>query len=79
VYVYTSIVLLRAQLMITYRQQAFLKDESARTGLSMAELVRRAIDSTYRPYARPRVLGYELSLGLWRRPDAAIIGRRRVD
>ena len=78
VHVYTYTMLLRAQLMITYRQHAFLKDESARTGLSMCELVRRAIDATYRPYVRPRVSGYEFGVGLWRRPDAAIVGRRRL-
>jgi hypothetical protein len=71
-------MLLRAQLMITYRQHAFLKYESARTGLSMCELVRRAIDATYRPYSRPRISGYELSVGVWKRPDAAVVGRRRL-
>jgi hypothetical protein len=70
-------MLFRAQLMITYRQRAFLKDESARTGLSMCELVRRAIDATYRPHSRPRISGYEVSVGVWKRPDAAIVGRRR--
>jgi hypothetical protein len=43
----------------------------------MAELVRRAIDRVYRPELRPKVPGYELSLGLWKRPDAAVIGRRK--
>ena len=71
-------MLFRAQLMITHRQHAFLRDESARTGLSMGELVRRAIDATYRPHSRPRVSGYELSVGVWKQPDAAIIGRRRL-
>ena len=71
-------MLLRTHLMLTHRQHAFLKDESARTGLSICELVRRAIDTTYRPYSRPRIYGYEVSVGLWRRPDAAITGRRRV-
>ena len=71
-------MLRRAHVMITERQHAFLSDESARTGLSMCELVRRAIDSTYRPHSRPRLPGYELSVGLWRRPDAAVIGRRRL-
>jgi hypothetical protein len=70
--------MLRTHLMITHRQHAFLSHESARTGLSMAELVRRAIDVTYRPHARPRVSGYEISVGVWKRPDAAIIGRRRL-
>lgn len=62
--------------MLTDRQHEFLSSESIRTGLSLAELVRRAIDGTYRPYARDRVRGYELSVGLWRRPDAAVVGRR---
>jgi hypothetical protein len=44
----------------------------------MAELVRRAIDQVYRPELRPRVPGFELSLGVWKRPDAAVIGRRRT-
>ncbi len=42
----------------------------------MAELTRRAIDATYLPYDRPRMGGFELSLGVWRRPDAAMAGRR---
>jgi hypothetical protein len=71
-------MLLRTHVMLSYRQHAFLSDESARTGLSMAELVRRAIDATYRPHSRPRISGYELSIGLWKQPDAAIVGRRRL-
>jgi len=66
----------KTQLTLTDRQHAFLIGESVRTGLSMAELVRRAIDRVYRPALRPKVPGYELSLGLWKRPDAAIVGRR---
>lgn len=62
--------------MVTSRQHLFLRDESERTGLPIAELVRRAIDHTYRPYARPRRRGLELSVGLWRDPDAAAVGRR---
>jgi hypothetical protein len=67
----------KTQLTLTDRQHAYLVGESLRTGLSMAELVRRALDKVYRPHLRPRVPGYELSFGLWKRPDAAIIGRRR--
>jgi hypothetical protein len=66
----------RVHIAITDRQYGFLLGESARTGLSMAELVRRAIDRVYRPAQRPKVPGYELSVGLWRRPDAAVVGRR---
>jgi hypothetical protein len=68
----------KTQLTVTDRQHAFLVGESLRTGLSMAELVRRAIDQVYRPELRPRIPGYELSLGFWKRPDAAVIGRRRT-
>jgi hypothetical protein len=67
----------RTQVTLSDRQHAYLVDESARTGLSLAELVRRAIDGTYRPHFRPRENGFEFSLGLWNRPDAAVVGRRR--
>jgi hypothetical protein len=64
--------------LVTERQYTFLKNESHRTGLSMGELVRRALDRTYRPGTRPAIRGFELSLGLWDRPPAAIAGRRRI-
>ena len=66
----------RTQITLTDRQHAFLRDESSRTGLPIAELVRRAVDATYRPHVRPKVKGLELSVGVWRRPDAAVVGRR---
>jgi hypothetical protein len=83
--VYTSIngyrhrqhVSRKTQITLTDRQHAFLVGEAERTDLSMAELVRRAIDSVYRPELRPRLRGYEISLGLWNRPDAAVVGRRK--
>jgi len=68
----------RTQITLTDRQHVFLQIESDRTGLSIAELVRRAIDRTYRPHLRPKVGGVELSLGLWARPDAAVVGRRQL-
>ena len=67
----------RTQITLTDRQHAFLVDESARTGLPLSELVRRAVDKTYRPHERPTIKGMEISLGVWRRPDAAVVGRRR--
>jgi hypothetical protein len=67
----------KTQLTLTDRQHAYLIGESIRTGLSMAELVRRAIDKVYRPELRPKIPGYELSLGVCKRPDAAIVGRRK--
>jgi len=60
---------------LTDRQHAFLVEESVRTGLSMAELARRAIDSTYRPKLRPIVAGFHVNMGLTRGPDAAVVGR----
>jgi hypothetical protein len=66
----------RTQVTLTDRQHAFLVDESHRTGLPMAELVRRAIDATFRPHQRTRLKGFELSVGIWKRPDAALAGRR---
>ena len=66
----------RLHVLVSSAQRATLDEEADRTGLSISELVRRAIDRTYRPDARPRAKGVELSLGVWRRPDAAVAGRR---
>jgi hypothetical protein len=66
----------RMQITLTDRQHAFLRNEAERTGLPMTELIRRAVDATYRPYWRFRVRGFELSLGVWRRPDEGLVGRR---
>ena len=61
---------------VTDEQRTFLLNESARSGLSMAELVRRALDATYPLAQRQHVGGFELNVGLWRRLDAAVTGRR---
>jgi len=74
--VYTSTMGRRTQVTLTDRQHAFLLAESARTGLSLAELVRRAVDETYRTQQRRRVRGFDIGLGIWREPDAALAGRR---
>ncbi|HET7571287.1 MAG TPA: hypothetical protein VFJ77_01315 [Gaiellaceae bacterium] len=66
----------RTQITLSDRQHAFLMNEAERTGLSLAELVRRALDTVYRPHRRERVRGFEFSLGIWERPDAAVVGRR---
>ena len=62
-------------------QRSFLLNESARSGLSMGELIRRALDATYETRPRHELRGFEVSVGLWRRLDAAVTGRRlrRVD
>jgi len=66
----------RTHVTFTDAQYEFLRSESARSGLSIAELVRRAVDGTYRPEARIRVRGFDVGLGVWRSPDAALLGRR---
>jgi hypothetical protein len=74
--VYTDIAMARkTQITLTDRQHALLTEESVRTGLSMAELVRRAIDATYRPHLRPVVGGFHLNFGATRGPDAAVVAR----
>lgn len=65
----------RTQITLPERQYDLLRYESFRSNLSMAELIRRAIDRTYEPERRPTVHGYELSFGLWRQPDVAVVGR----
>jgi hypothetical protein len=60
---------------VTDSQHAMLVEESVRTGLSMAELVRRALDATYRPLLRPVVSGFHFNVALTRGPDAAVVGR----
>lgn len=66
----------RTQITLTDAQYDLLHAESGRTGVSVAEYVRRAIDATYRPRLRPRVGGYELSLALHKGVDEAAVGRR---
>ena len=68
---------LKFNTLLEYRQYAMLKEESARSSVSISELIRRSIDKTYRPHYRPRIGGFELNFGIWRRPDAAVLGRLR--
>ena len=65
----------KTQITLTDRQHSLLVEESMRSSVSMAELIRRAIDAVYRPETRPLVRGYEVNLGVFRTPDAAVIGR----
>lgn len=67
---------MRTHVILREDQREYLLNESARTGLSVGELVRRALDTTYRIRPRPQIGGFELSVGLWRRLDAAVTGRR---
>jgi hypothetical protein len=68
---------MRISTLIEYRQYRLLKEESIRSSVPMAELFRRAIDRTYRPEVRHHISGLEVSLGIWRRADVAVVGRLR--
>ena len=72
----THVHMHRLHLFLEHRQVSLLREEAERTGLSVGALVRRAVDKTYRPHYRPRVGGFEISFGIWGRPDAAVAGRR---
>src|SRR5262249_5800371 len=76
--VYTRPMSRAVHITITDGQHMWLSGESVRTGLSMAELVRRAFDATYRPDGRPVVGGFHVNVGVTRRPDAAVIARLRA-
>jgi Ribbon-helix-helix protein, copG family len=67
----------RMQINVTDRQYAVLREEAARTGLPMSELIRRAVDAALRPGSRVRLRGLELNVGIFRQPDAAGAARRR--
>jgi hypothetical protein len=67
----------RIQINVTDRQLDTLRAEAARTGLPVSELIRRAVDASYRPGARVRLRGVEINLGIFRQPDAALPGRTR--
>jgi hypothetical protein len=66
----------RTQITLKDRQHRLLLEESDRTGLPMAELIRRAVDSVYRQASRPTIAGFSVTAGLWREADAALVGRR---
>ncbi len=55
----------RTQITLTDAQYATLKRESKRTGLGLAELVRRSLSSTYRTQGTQRTAALEESFGAW--------------
>jgi Ribbon-helix-helix protein, copG family len=65
----------RTQITLPDRQYELLRHEAFRSGLPMAELVRRAIMLTYEPKRRPTIRGYEVGFSVWRHPDVAVVGR----
>lgn len=58
----------RTQITLTDAQYALLKQESARSGSSLSELVRRAVTTVYGRRPRTRN-GIEASFGLWKDRD----------
>ncbi|HYM54412.1 MAG TPA: ribbon-helix-helix protein, CopG family [Solirubrobacteraceae bacterium] len=57
----------RTQIMLTDSQYARLRDESARSGRSLAELVRRALDERYDPVSKSdRLRLLDSAFGAWK-------------
>jgi len=65
----------KTQITLTDRQHRLLLEESVRSSVSMAELIRRAVDTVYRPELRPLARGYHVNFAVFRAPDAAVVGR----
>jgi hypothetical protein len=56
----------RTQITLTDAQYARLRDESARSGLSLAELIRRALDERYeQPSGTERLRLLDSAFGAW--------------
>jgi ribbon-helix-helix protein len=55
----------RTQITLTDEQYAMLKRESERTGLGLAELVRRALSVTYRTPGPGSTAALDESFGAW--------------
>jgi hypothetical protein len=53
----------RLQIMITHEQHVFLDAEAFRSSVSVAELIRRAIDTVYAPLGPHRVQVISHTLG----------------
>ncbi len=72
----------RTQITLTDEQYERLRNESRRSGMGLAELVRRALDSVYGCQSREELLeALEASFGSWEGRDedgaAYVEGRRR--
>jgi hypothetical protein len=68
----------RTQVILEDRQYARLTAESARTGVGLGELVRRAIDRTYGlPDDDATVRAIDLSFGSWQ--DVEVDGEQYVE
>jgi 23S rRNA U2552 (ribose-2'-O)-methylase RlmE/FtsJ len=60
----------RTQIMLTDAQYASLREESARSGRSLAELVRRALDEHYEPVSKSdRLRLLDSAFGAWAQRD----------
>ncbi len=65
----------RLHITLTDEQYDYLNHASERTSLSVAELIRRAIDEKY-PASSGTASRREFTVAVWRRPGAGGQGRR---
>lgn len=71
----------RTQITLTDAQYERLQRESERTGSSLSELIRRAVDATYRGMTREeRLRALDESFGIWKdRTDIPATGAEYVE
>jgi hypothetical protein len=66
----------RLQITVSERQYERLRELSERSSVSVAELIRRAIDIRYAGQGRVRAAGVDVTLGVWRPNGVPVAGRR---
>lgn len=71
----------RTQITLTDEQYERLQSESQRSGLSMAELIRRAVDGTYKRElsVEEKLAALRASAGAWADRDDIVDGKTYVE
>jgi hypothetical protein len=66
----------RFHITLSDRQFVYLSRASERTSLSIAELIRRAVEDKYHPSSNGLKSRSEFTVAVWRRPLDGDLGRR---
>jgi hypothetical protein len=67
----------RFHITLSDRQFVYLSRAAERTSLSVAELIRRAVEDKYHPSGSGRRSHTEFTMAIWRKPLDEDPGRRR--